>query len=167
MSPTRSAVASYLDGSEELAFEVFFGDAFFGARLEGTPSAVEQFAQDCVAAFAQAAHGRAFFTALQAARNWTELGRTALFTEVGAVNAWRSIKSHKMPPPKQAIGDFDSLWSGIEQTALAADTTHKKALEFAYDNPVNHWFALPVNDRQATNRLGRTELMKALQAASG
>jgi hypothetical protein len=165
-SPSRTALSAYLGGAREVAFEVFFGDAFFGVRFEGNPKDVEKFSRHCIESFCNTSVGSEFFEALQMALSWTGLGRNALFTEVGAVNAWKSVGAHRLPPPNQALQDFDNLWKDISQTILATETTHKKAIEFAYDTPAEHWFALPVNASQVSNLLSRNKLKNALHAAS-
>jgi hypothetical protein len=164
--PGTSALLTYLQGAHEIAFEVFFGDAFFGVRCEGAPTEVASFSQHCVDSFGPADTGAAFFEALEFARSWSALGRSIVFAEIGAVNAWKSVGAYRLPKPIQALEDFDTLWAALSQTPLAKETQHKKAVEFAYDLPAKHWFALPVSQSPHSNVLSQSELRSALLVAS-
>ena len=49
--PEQEAIVNYLNEAEEVAFEVFFGDAFFGVRFRGTAEDVRRGAFACVKAY--------------------------------------------------------------------------------------------------------------------
>jgi len=163
--PTRASLLAFLDSTDEVAFEVFFGDAFFGVRLEGQASLVARLSSACVEAFSSSLDGNTFFESLQDASGWKGLGQTASFTEIGTVNAWRSVGSFRMPPPDQALLHLEELWPLICRTPLARDIDHKKALEFAYEHPVKHWFALPVSRSIAPLTISHAMLRQALESA--
>jgi hypothetical protein len=164
--PSPATLLAYLQEAREIAFEVFFGDAFFGIRFEGTAIEVMGFARHCVESFGQSHSGTVFFTALESARNWAGLGRDIVFAEVGAVNAWKSVGAQRLPRPRNAISDFEALWANLSQTPLATEVNHKKAVEFACDVPAKHWFALPVNEASVSNLLSKSALKNALLGAS-
>jgi len=164
--PTQAELFTYLDATDEVAFEVFFEDAFFGVRLEGPTNHVARLSSGCVEAFASSADGADFFASLQDTCGWKTLGHSPSFTEVGAVNAWRSVGSHRLPPPDQALVDLQALWPVLCATPLARDTEHKKALEFAFEHPVKHWFALPVSRSIAPYAISRDMLQQALASVT-
>lgn len=165
-TPAQAEWRAYLDGAGEVAFEAFFGDAFFGVRIEGDAGRVTEQAGACVMAFGDACDGADFFARLQDGCGWQGLGRSApSFTELGAVNAWRSVGSHRLAPPEEALSQLDALWPALSSTPLARDQAHRKALEFAYERPVPHWFALPVSSALPPHALSRDLLRQALASA--
>jgi hypothetical protein len=165
-APSRDTLAAYLQDAREIAFEVFFTEAFFGVRFEGTAMEVLEFAEHCTESFSQSNGGASLFAALEAARRWPPLGGEILFSEVGAVNAWKSVGGQRLPRPVHAIENFDALWADLSETPLARDTEHRKALEFAYGVPAAHWFALPVSESLTSNLLSQGALKNALAAAA-
>jgi hypothetical protein len=164
--PAQAECLAYLDGAGEVAFEAFFGDAFFGVRIEGDAGRVAGQAVACALAFAGARDGADFFARLEEGCGWQGLGCSApSFTELGAVNAWRSVGSHRLAPPEEALSRLDALWPALSGTPLARDVAHRKALEFAYERPVPHWFALPVSSGVPPHALSRDLLGQALASA--
>jgi hypothetical protein len=39
----------------------------------------------------------------------------------------------------------DALWASISRSSLSMNTSNRKAIEFTYEAPFVHWFALPVS----------------------
>jgi hypothetical protein len=143
--PTREELLRYLGDASEVAFEAFFGHAFLGARAVGTANDVTHFAMSCITSLAQTRSARDFFEHLQQHLGVTELGKYIAFAEIGAVNAWKSIGPFRLPALDPSLVAINQWWRELECTALAADTTHLKAIEFVGFRPVHHWLAVPVS----------------------
>lgn len=143
--PTPERIHAYLAGATEVAFEAFFGSAFFGVRLRGTPQETARLAAACAIALGHAVDGAAFFADLTRSLGLGALGREVTFAEVGAVNAWRSVGAFKIDRLGDASERFDALWQALGASAVGRDVSHRKAIEFACERPVPHWFALPVS----------------------
>lgn len=164
--PSRALVADYLAGATEVAFEAFFGEAFFGARMSGEARDVAEFSYSCVSALGAATDGASFFSSLSKNKSLGGLGRQIVFSEIGAINAWQSVGSVKIGEPGDALEKFDALWSALTSAPLARNTTHGKAIEFAGVFPIHHWFALPISSAQPPFELNRDLLRQALQSAA-
>ena len=164
--PSQAAVREYLAGASEVAFEVFFGDAFFGARFDGSAPEVEARSLTCLAALDGASDGASFFAGLSRDEAFTGLGRNIDFTEIGAVDAWRSVGAFRAAAPREALRHFEDLWSSLAASAVAHDGTHKKAVEFACRHPLPHWFALPVSAPLPPYDLDRSRLREACEFAA-
>ena len=164
--PSAADVEAYLAGATEIAFEAFFGEAFFGARWSGEPRAVADFSLACVAALRTAVDGASFFSFFSDRTGIGGLGQSISFAEVGAVNAWRSVGSFKTAPPEEALQDFEALWASLTATPLARNASHRKAVEFACLDPLSHWFALPVSSADPPCELSREKLRQALEFAA-
>jgi len=160
--PAPEILRAYLGGAGEVAFEAFFGDAFFGLRLQGVAAEVEAGAQACMAAMAEAADGAALVGALARRLGCDGFGRKLAFAEVGAVNAWRSVGAFRIDDPSPAMPWLDALL----RAPVAHHAMHRKAIEFAFEDPMPHWFALPVSAPAAPFAIDRTLLRGALQAAA-
>ena len=89
--PEATTVEAFCGSAVEVAFEAFFGEAFFGARCKGTPQEVIDFATRCTNAFAAATCGESFFRALFEPNELLHVGRKPVKAEAGAVNAWKSL----------------------------------------------------------------------------
>ncbi len=169
--PSAAALADYLNGATEVAFEAFFGHAFFGARITGDAATVAALAAGCVTALQGARDGVDFFARLGDATGWRDLGDAIAFCEVGAVNAWRSVgavgSAAPARDPAALDAQVDALWRTLAGSALARDTTHHKALELAATAPLAHWFALPVSGDAPPFALDRALLRDALAWAAG
>jgi hypothetical protein len=161
--PDMARVHAYLDGCTEVAFEAFFGDAFFGARVSGPPSAVQAFAGQCLQAMQAAVQGESFVAALSRLLQQGTLGHKLAFAEVGAVNAWRSVGAWRIPDPRAAASDFASVWDALARSPVGQDGLHRKAIEFAFEHPLPHWFGLPVSAPSAPCSLSPQLLRDALQ----
>ena len=159
--PSHDPVRAYLAGVTEVAFEAFFGDAFFGLRLQGDAADVEARALACVAALADAAEGDGFIAALSRHLGCQGFGGEIAFAEVGAVNAWRSVGAFRTDDPSPAMPWLDALL----RAPVALNTTHRKAIEFASERPLPHWFALPVSASAPPFAIEPGLLRSALEAA--
>jgi len=164
--PSQPEIEAYLAGATEVAFEAFFGEAFFGARLSGETRAVAGFALACVDAFRVAVDGATFFSHLSGHTSLSGWGQSISFSEVGAVNAWRSVGAFKTAAPHEALKEFDALWEQLTLTPLAGNSSCKKAIEFACLLPIPHWFALPVSLSHPPFELSRERLRQALVSAA-
>ncbi|MBA4137037.1 MAG: hypothetical protein C0518_06955 [Opitutus sp.] len=133
---------AYLAGRREVAFEVFFGAAFFGVRITGEEADVIARASACLAATHAARDGIAFFAELKRRTGLGLWGAKVDFAEIGAVNAWRTVGALRFDPQN---ADAETLLARLESSPLVRNRTHPKAIEFAFAAPVPHWFALPVS----------------------
>ena len=165
--PTLGEIEAFLADSDEVAFEAFFGGAFFGVRWMGSAAEVCDRSRACVAAWEAAVDGADFFSRLSRFTGLRGWGREVAFTEVGAVNAWRSVGAFQAPRPAQALRDFDGLWQALQCTPLAAEAAHPKALELACEAPAPHWFALPVSSLAPPFEWRRDQLRQILEFAAG
>ncbi|MGN6085233.1 hypothetical protein [Trinickia sp.] len=163
-APSPEQVRDYLDGATEVAFEAFFDFAFFGIRLRGIAQETVRRAVECVAAFRSAVDGASFFTDLSRRLELDTLGHDLKFVEVGAVNAWRSVGPFRIDRLIDFSEGFDPLWRSLSASSVGSDVLHRKAIEFAYDLPVPHWFALPVSLPTAPFQLDSDLLREAASA---
>lgn len=161
--PTEAAVIAYLDHCTELAFEAFFGHAFFGVRLVGTPAQVEAFAFEGLRALGASRDG-GFFDQMRQRFQLPLPGAPLAFAELGCVNAWQSIGTVRFDDPRAAAEAFDDTWQAVQASPLSRDTRHVKALEFAFDAPLAHWFGVPVSEAEPPFALSRTALRQVLGA---
>lgn len=140
--PSHAELAAYLEQSTEVAFEAFFGSAFFGARVVGSALEVETFGIKCL----QAARAReVFFASLHRELGCPAPGQRPAFVEVGCVNAWRSIGALRISAPQLASVGFEQLLQLVLESPAGQDTRHPKAIEFAFEAPIAHWFGLPAS----------------------
>jgi hypothetical protein len=160
--PSDTALIAYLDGCTELAFEAFFGHAFFGLRLAGTPAQVQAFARESLAAL-RASRDGSFFAQVRQRFKLPLAGAAPAFTELGCVNAWKSIGTVRFDDPQAAAAAFDDTWRRVQDSPLARDTHHVKALEYAFEAPLAHWFGVPVSELEAPFDLSPSALRQALQ----
>lgn len=161
--PSHLELVSYLALSTEVAFEAFFGDSFFGARMTGSPQEVETFSFKCLeAARAQ----ESFFPVFQRELGCPVEGQQPAFAEIGCVNAWRSVGAFHISDLQGASADFKQLWRPVRESAVGHDTHHAKAIEFAFEHPVAHWFGVPVSTRDGSHRLSEGLLCQVLGLAA-
>lgn len=140
--PSHEDLVTYLGQATEVAFEAFFGNAFFGARMTGSPLAVETFGVQCLrAARAQ----ESFFSTFHRELGCPVRGQRPAFAEIGCVNAWRSVGALHVPDLHRASVDFEPLWLSLQGSSVGRDTHHAKAVEFAFEHPLAHWFGVPVS----------------------
>ena len=169
--PADAAVIGYLDHCTELAFEAFFGAAFFGVRLVGTPAQVQAFAFAALRTLHGARKGGgggdegegSFFAQMRQRFQLPVAGAAPAFTELGCVNAWQSIGTVRFDDPQAAAAAFDATWRQVEASPLSRDTQRVKALEYAFEAPLAHWFGVPVSGLEAPFRLSPSALQEALE----
>lgn len=152
---------------EEIAFELFFGAAFFGVRWTGATAVLQARVAACFAATTAAHRGGNFFADLSARTGLTGWGESVAFAEVGAVNAWKSVGAVRTEKWPLMEVDFETWWSAIARAPVARETAHRKAVEFACPEPVAHWFALPVSEMEPPFTLDRELLHAAIHTAAG
>lgn len=155
---------AYLADATDLAFEAFFGPAFFGLRLTGPRTALEPFALQCLQAL-HAARAGGFMAVMQRRFQLPAPDARPAFAEIGCVNAWKSIGALRIPDPAAALARFEDTWHALRQQPLFHDTRHAKAIEFAGDHPLPHWFALPISRPEAPFDISAALLRRALHAA--
>lgn len=156
--PSLTELDDYLENRTELAFEAFFGRAFFGVRLSGTAFEVKAFSLQCLEALSAKA---SFFDTLRREIGCPSLGQKPDFAEIGCVNAWRSIGALRMTELPPTASEFELLWSQICNSPVGRDTNHPKAIEFAFKNPLEHWFGIPISVEGGSNLVSETLLVDA------
>lgn len=161
--PDEATVGAFLAGGREVAFEAFFGRAFFGFRRTGDAAELVRLTTRCGRALRDAASGSAFFQAIGEITQ-LPLGTRLRFAEIGAVDAWRSVGAFRIEDPGSARADLDSIWERVLGCAVGQNRTHPKAIEFGYDNAdgTTHWFALSISSNAPPFELRRDLLDKAL-----
>jgi hypothetical protein len=142
-----------------LAFEAFFGRWFFGIRITGSPSKVETLATQCVGAVRAQ---QLFFDVLRQALGCPIRGQQPAFAEVGCVDAWRRVGAIRVNRLQWDGSEFERLWFSLADSAVNRNTTHAKAIEFAFEEPLAHWFGLPVSTPGEPHRLSEVLLRQAL-----
>lgn len=159
--PSLPELDGYLAHRTEVAFEAFFGPAFFGVRLSGTTSEVKAFGIKCLNALSAQS---SFFDALRREIGCPGLGQKPDFAEIGCVNAWRSIGAFRMTELPPTVSEFELLWSLVCDSPVGRDTDHAKAIEFAFKHPIEHWFGIPISVEGGPNLVSKTLLANADQA---
>jgi hypothetical protein len=85
------------------------------------------------------------------------------FAEIGCVNAWRSVGALRMAPPHVALcSGFEPLWRQLTAHPVGQNTRHAKAIEFGYEQPLAHWFGLPVSTPGEPHAVSEALLRQAL-----
>jgi hypothetical protein len=162
--PDAQALARYLDGAGEIAFEAFFGEAFFGVRRTGSAAEVAAFAQACVRALPDDG-GSPFLSRLAQAIGVPAADARCVLAEVGCVNAWRSVGSVGAPFPFATARDTEAFIARVAASPVWSDTTHAKAIEFGFEAPLPHWIALPVSDALPPYAPDLRRLRRAIEEA--
>ena len=164
--PDGARIVDYLSGAGEVAFDALFGSAFFGARFVGTAEYVLDCALRCIAAIRASAGGAAFMSSFVESLGVSGIGERMVHAEIGAVNDWHANGPIIIDPPGQTPDRFDALWRSITAAPLAMNTSNRKAIEFTYETPFIHWFALPVSSpSDATHRLSESLLRSTYEYA--
>lgn len=158
--PSRSDLSAYLAGRTEIAFEAFFGRPFFGARFAGTPIEIEAFAATCLKAVGAQ---RSFFDVLRRELGLPSPDQPPAFAEIGCVNAWRGAGVMRLSNLERAASDFETVWQAASGSPVGRDNRHVKAIEFAFERPLPHWFGLPVSGPGESKHLSRALLREALR----
>jgi hypothetical protein len=159
--PSRIEVSAFLEHGNEIAFEVFFGHAFLGVRLEAEPDQIKKFAFACVKAFNGVRDATTFFEALGSQMGLTHFAQSFSFAEIGAINAWRSVGAFQIDDLFEP--DLESIWQALKTSSVGASTTHVKAIEFACNQPIAHWLALPVSSLEPPFELQAELIRQALE----
>jgi hypothetical protein len=157
--PSQTELLAYLAQTSEVAFEAFFGQSFFGARITGTALEVQALSIKCLHA---ARAGPSFFTVFGQALGCPVAGQRPAFAEIGCVDAWRSVGAVRIAEPQLALSDFARLWHSVLGSSVSRNTRHAKAIEFAFEHPLAHWFAVPVSAASDTNLISEKLLREAL-----
>lgn len=159
----ESEVRDYLGQRTEVAFEAFFDGAFFGVRRRGTPEILVRFILEAARAFYSSRSGPEMFLAIADSECFS-LANEFLTSEIGAVNAWLSVGAFSLPDPISAVTDFDAIWETLQLHPVSQNSTHQKAIEFAFDNGdgTTHWFAFLVSSDAPPFEINRDKLHAAL-----
>jgi len=160
--PSNDELKAYLEGVNEVSFELFFGASFFGIRFEGASSYLLELATHCLECMRSANDFDSYVSDLGKHPLCGKLCNEIIHMEVGAVNAWKSVGSFPMPEPSQAWIEFDTLWPLLCSSQLSRDTDHLKAVEMAYSGPVEHWVGIPVSNQEAPYSLSRDLFLDVL-----
>jgi hypothetical protein len=159
--PSENELVAFLGSIKEIAFEVFFGQAFLGVRFEAESDQIETFAFACVKAFNDARDAKTFFESLGLQTGLTNFAQSFSFAEIGAINAWRSVGAFEINNLFEP--DLESIWQALQTSSVAANTTHVKAIEFACKQPILHWLALPVSSLEPPFELQADLIRQALE----
>ena len=159
--PSIDEIKTYFSDRNELAFELFFGELFFGVRFTGTPAYILELSEHCLKCMSIHSDLASFIKAVADHTLCGKLCHEMDYMEIGAVNAWKSIGSFRLPPLKDEPVDMNELWSEICTTPLAKDSKHPKAIEVAYNKPLHHWLGFPVSYQQQPYSL-RKDLFLAI-----
>ena len=160
--PSIDELKEYLAGENELAFELFCDASFFGVRFTGTPAFILELSEHFLKCLNTALDLHSFIKAVGNHDSCGELCHEVSHIEVGAVNAWKSVGSYRLPPPEQTLEDFDKFWSEICDTLLVNDVNHPKAVEFAYSDPLPHWLGLPISTQLPPYSISKEMLREIL-----
>ncbi len=162
--PEQQTVVTYLASAHEVAFEVFFGNAFFGLRCKGTADEVKQFALACVQTM-NCKSGAAFFAQLSESLHIKASGEQVEFAPVGAVNFWKSIGSYRVLDLAAAKANPDALFQTLLTKPVGQTIVHPKAMELGCTDVLAHWFGLLVFHRAPPFALSPQALTNALMMA--
>jgi hypothetical protein len=157
--PSHVELTTYLAQRTEIAFEAFFEQSFFGARMTGSTFEVEAFSTKCLRAVCAQ---ESFFSVFQSELGCPELSQQPTFAEIGCINAWRSVGAVYISEAQLAPTGFDQLWLSIHRSAVGRDIRHAKAIEFAFEHPLPHWFGVPVSFHGQSNQVSEQLLRRAL-----
>ena len=160
--PSPSEFEAYIADSNEIAFEAFFGHAFFGARKRGSAQELIDFCTKCLKAVRSK---ESFFDSFRRDIGCPVTGQLPEFAEIGCVNAWRSIGAFKIHSAQLSYLEFEPLWHSIQDSPVGCDLHHAKAIEFAFSRPLEHWFGLPISVAEQSNLISKTLLFQTLESA--
>ncbi len=157
----------YLGSRREVAFEAFFDDAFFGIRHTGESENLSQIIVNYSRAISSSGNGYEFFKIISQ-DSAICLAQKFKHAEIGAVNAWNSVGAFLIADPIASLSDFDEMWKNISLAPVSHNTTHRKAIEFAFDNGdgTTHWFAFPISTDAPPFEIEMDKLKNALEVYS-
>ncbi len=158
--PSPTTIREYVRERTEIGFEVFFGAEFAGVRFEGQPEYVVESALRCVDLLSKVHDHSSFFDRLAQRFNWSGLGDSFEFAEVGAVNAWKSVGPFRLN--LKADVHVDEIWAEMLHSPVGLNRSHAKAIEFGANRPTPHWVGLPVSGPQAPFELDLSLFASAL-----
>jgi hypothetical protein len=157
--PTHIELVTYLAQRTEVAFEAFFGHSFFGARMTGSTLEVEAFSIKCL----QAVDAKeSFFSVFQRELGCPVSDQQPSFAEIGCVNAWRSVGAIHISDAQLTPPEFEYLWRLVKESSVGRDIRHAKAIEFAFEHPLAHWFGVPVSPLDESNQVSEYLLRQAI-----
>jgi hypothetical protein len=141
--------------SEDVALEIFFGEAsFVGLRLKPFHHE-EELLHFCENPSIQ--HLHEIFAAPD-----LFLGKP-YFAELGVVNAWKSIGAKILWRQGEAIPTIENVAELLADSPLWLQSK-PLALELSYTKPLGHWRAVPVSQKSETGyRLDLDALYQALK----
>jgi hypothetical protein len=163
-TPSPAEIAKYIGNSNEVAFEAFFKDAFFGVRMSGETSSIEKFALTAVNYLCSAKDGVNLFQLMEQS-GYVSNRSIIQYTEIGAVFEWKSVGSYKMDVPQQALLNWNDWWPELTSSRVGLNKTQHKAIEFAYNGPLPLWFGLPISSIEPPYTLSEQLLREALETA--
>lgn len=157
----REQIVEFVDNRREIACEAFFNDVFFGTRRIGTPIEIVTFTHGFTNIAAKASTGLELLKRIESDLK-IPVGVKFKFAEIGAVDAWKSVGAFQIDDPMKALECWELFLSTVNSSAVGRDSSHKKAIEFSFDNydGTTHWFALPVS---TGTKLASEQLRSALE----
>lgn len=161
--PSIDEIKAYLADRNELAFELFFGELFFGVRFIGTHAFILELCEHCLKCMSICSDVTSFIKAVANHTLCGELCHEVDYMEIGAVNAWKSIGAFRLPPMTEELVNTDELWSIISATPLVKDNKHPKAIELAYNKPLPHWLGFPISHQQPPYSLRKDLFLAVVQ----
>src|SRR3990167_5396371 len=129
--------------------------SFPSGRLPSHSELVSYLAQSTEVAF------EAFFGVFRQELGCPLPGQPPAFAEIGCVNAWRSVGAVRISEPHLASSGFARLWHSVLHSSVGRDTRHAKAIEFAFEYPLAHWFGVPVSVTGESNSVSEALLRQA------
>ena len=137
--PNQRIISEKFSDINDLAFEVFFDNSFFGLRNNSKHTSFE-FSKICTKNFLNCSNGYELLKNLASDLDSEPFFRKLEFLELGAVNAWKSVGSVKLE-----LNDLTINWEELSKASVFKDKEHIKSIELAYSGTFQHWFALPVS----------------------
>jgi hypothetical protein len=160
--PSPLELEAYIAQSNEIAFEAFFGHAFFGARKRGSAQELIDFCMKCLKAIGSKKH---FFDTFRHDLGCPVADQPPDFAEIGCVNAWRSIGALRIHPSQLTTLGCESIWHATHDSPVGRDSQHAKAIEFAFSQPLEHWLGLPISVAGESNLISKTLLRQTIESA--
>ncbi len=147
--PKQKIISEKFSGIDDLAFEAFFDNSFFGLRNNSKYTSLE-FSKICIKNFLNCSNGYELLENLALDLHSEPFLRKLEFLELGAVNAWKSVGSVKLE-----LNDLIINWEELSKASVFKDKEHIKSIELAYSGTFKHWFALPVSSSEPPYSIDR------------